>query len=474
MKERIIKARNPRSGEYDYEFTALSAAQVAQEIAALRPAQTAWQALGFAGRSDVLRRWAEAVEQRRDQLTEALTLDTGRYLMSRNEAYGVSRKVNGWCDKAPGLLMTDEQVSKINPEVVFSNQYIPYQVVGVISPWNFPLTLALIDALPALIAGCAVALKPSEVTPRFIEPLSESIASVPELAAIFKVLPGDGETGAALVNEADMICFTGSVPTGRKVVAAAGQNFIPAHVELGGKDPAVVVAGADLERATDAILRQGVVNAGQVCLSLERVYVQDVIFDEFLDLLVAKARRVEINYPDLHQGHIGPLIYERQADVIEAHLQDAVARGAVIHCGGKIEHLGGGKWCRATVLSNVDHSMKIMTEETFGPILPVMKFATVEEAIALSNDSDYGLSGAVFAETDEQALAIARQLNCGGMSINDAGLQSVTTECEKNGFNYSGLGGSRMGPAGFLRFFRKKALMVQKGYPRTIENFREI
>ncbi|MCY3815240.1 MAG: aldehyde dehydrogenase family protein [Gammaproteobacteria bacterium] len=474
MGERTIPARNPRTGVVDYEFQAASSADVEREVAAMREHQPAWEALGIERRSSVLRRWADAVEEHSEALLEALVADTGRYSLSRGEVLGVRRRIEAWCAQAPGLMAVEERVSRVNSDVVLANQYVPFCAVGVISPWNFPLTLSLIDGLPALFAGCSVALKPSEVTPRFIGPLKESIRAVPELARVFRVLPGDGETGAALVKHVDLVCFTGSVATGRKVAAAAGERFIPAYLELGGKDPAMVLEGADLERAADAVVRQAVINSGQVCLSLERIYVQKGVFDEFLDLLVARAEKVRLNYPDMHSGHIGPLISGDQAAIIEEHLADAVARGATIHCGGKIENHGGGDWCAATVLSDVDHGMKIMTEETFGPIIPVMKFSDVDEGVALSNDSDYGLSAAVFAETDEKALDIARRINCGGMSINDAGLQSVTTECEKQSFNYSGLGASRMGPSGLLRFFRKKALMTQKGYPRTIDELGEV
>ena len=473
MKERAIPARNPRSGVVDYSFMAIPEDGVKRELAGMREHQPAWNALGIEGRSAILRRWAAAVEERSEALLRALATDTGRYAMSRGEVLGVGRRIESWCEQAPGLMAAREQVSRVNSDVVFTNQYVPFGAVGVISPWNFPLTLSLIDALPALFAGCSVALKPSEVTPRFIEPLQDSLDAVPDLTRVFRILPGDGETGAALVGNVDLVCFTGSVATGRKVAAVAGERFIPAFLELGGKDPAMVMDGADLKRATDAILRQGVINSGQVCLSIERVYVQEGIFEEFLDRLVAKAEQVRLSYPDIHEGHIGPLIREGQAAVIEDHLAEALAGGAKVHCGGKIEHLGGGDWCEATVLSDVNHRMKIMTEETFGPIIPVMKFSDAEEGIELSNDSDYGLSAAVFAKTDEEAMSIARRINCGGMSINDAGLQSVTTECEKHGFNYSGLGASRMGPAGLLRFFRKKALMTQKGYPRTIDEFSE-
>jgi aldehyde dehydrogenase (NAD+) len=224
------------------------------------------------------------------------------------------------------------------------------------------------------------------------------------------------------VNQVDAVCFTGSVPTGRKVAVAAAERFIPAFLELGGKDAAIVLPSADLDAATDAILRSSAMASGQVCLALERAYVHESVYEPFVDLLVRKSEQIRLNYPDILQGDLGPLIFERQADIIDAHLDDAVRKGAVIRCGGKTENLGGGRYCRATVVTNVTHDMALMTEETFGPVTPVMSFRTVDEAVALANDSEYGLSGAVFAGTTEEAIEVAKRINAGGMSINDASL----------------------------------------------------
>jgi acyl-CoA reductase-like NAD-dependent aldehyde dehydrogenase len=313
-----------------------------------------------------------------------------------------------------------------------------------------------------------VFVKPSEVTPRFVEPLKRAIADVPELARVFAIEAGDGRMGAALIGQVDAVCFTGSVATGRKVAVAAAERFIPAFLELGGKDPAIILPSANLEDAADAILRGSVVASGQVCLALERAYVHESQHDAFVDLLVAKARQVQLNYPDIGKGDLGPLIFDRQADIIDAHLEDAVAKGAVIRCGGKSENLGGGRYCRATVVTNVDHSMKLMTEETFGPVIPVMSYKTVDEAVALANDSEFGLSAAVFAGTLDEARAVAERINAGGLSLNDAALTRETYEAEKNSFGYSGMGGSRMGAAGLLRFYRKKALLMQTGKPARL------
>lgn len=468
-----ISVTNPRTGSVDYQFVPADAASVRETAQRLRAGQKRWVEGGFGYRAQVLEKWAQEVEKAADAITQALVTDTGRYTISRSEVVSTPKKIRRWAKLGPDYAAETLQHSEEVPSVSFKPQYVPYQLAGIISPWNFPVSLSLIDALPALVAGCAVIIKPSEVTPRFVEPLRATVRAVPELAAVFDILPGDGETGAALVDVVDIICLTGSVRTGRKVAEAAGKRFIPAFLELGGKDPAVVLPGADLDRAVEAILRQGVVNSGQVCLSTERIYVHESVHDEFVDRLAAKARAVEINYPDIHRGHLGPIISPTQAAIIDEHIDDALAKGAKIITGGKVETHEGGKWCRATVMTHVGHDMKLMRDETFGPILPVMPFRTKEEAVALANDTEFGLSAAVFGPTAEAALEVAHEINAGGLSINDAGVQSLTTEAEKTSFGYSGLGGSRMGPAGIMRFFRKKALMIQEGKPRGIDAFRE-
>ena len=192
------------------------------------------------------------------------------------------------------------------------------------------------------------------------------------------------------------------------------------------------------------------------------------MFDDFVSRLVDKARAIGINHPDIATGQLGPLIFARQADIIDAQLDDALAKGARILCGGKTENLGGGRWCRATVVVDVNHGMQLMTEETFGPIMPVMPFDDVEQAVALANDSTFGLSAAVFAATLDEARAVAARLNAGGISLNDAGLTYQTYEAEKNSFGYSGLGGSRMGPGAILRFVRKQAYLMQTGAPARL------
>ncbi len=461
MSERL-GVRNPRTGQIDYWITPPTASELADLCARLRQGQPGWWRLGLAQRIQVMQRWKEIVLEHRDELIAALSTDTGRLRESVIEVDSVPLMIDWWSRVAPEVLSTgQEQLTSIS-FIRMRREFVPYPLVGVISPWNVPLALSLIDTIPALLAGCAVVVKPSEVTPRFIRPLTHTIELVPELRQVLQFVEGGGETGAALIEYIDLVCFTGGVKTGRQVAEAAARRFIPAFLELGGKDPAVVLASADIELATSAILWGATSNAGQNCLAIERIYVAESIFDRFVEQLVDKAQRVRLAYPSFEDGELGPIIAERQAAIIQEHLQDAVQKGAMVHCGGTIEHLGGGLWCRPTVLTHVNHSMKVMTEETFGPLMPVMPFATVEEAIHLANDTIYGLSAAVFAGSEDEARAVAESLDAGSISINDAALTAVVREAEKNSFKASGLGGSRMGPSAIKRFVRQKALLIKK------------
>lgn len=467
-----IEVVNPRSGERDYRFVPPSAEELAATCGRLRLAQPAWRDSGIGQRIEVLQAFKAALERHRGAIVEALSADTGRRLLAASEVSSTIATIDRWCREAPGLLQEAEGRSTQAPALRFRNQWVPYPLVGVISPWNFPLVLAFIDAIPALLAGCAVFIKPSEITPRFADPVRKAIEDVPELAAVLALQAGAGEAGAALVPRVDAICFTGSVGTGRIVAEAAAKAFIPAFLELGGKDPVVVTETADLDLATTVVLRASVLSTGQACQSLERVYVQERVYDEFVARLVEKAQRVTINWPDPHRGEIGPFIWGRQADIVQEQIDEAVARGARVLCGGQVEE-HGGKWLRPTVIVDVDHDMKLMREETFGPVMPVMRYRDAAEAIRHANEGVYGLSAAVIAGTEAEAEAIARHIDAGGISINDGALTGVMHECEKNSFKCSGMGGTRMGPGGFTRFFRKKALIFQSARPLPIEAFDE-
>mgnify|MGYP002777023437 CR=1 FL=1 len=460
-----MKVRNPSTGQFDYAIKPLDGAALDTVCDRLRSAQPAWAARTPEERGALLLKLANAIAAHAGVIADALTLDTGRRAISLMETGGIPALLRRWAGGAPTIIRAGTLTGRdsATPGIAIDTRLVPYPLVGVISPWNFPLTLALIDAIPALAAGCAVIVKPSEVTPRFIRPLTAAIAAVPEVAAVLAVVEGDGATGAALIERVDYIAFTGSVVTGRKVAEAAARNFIPASLELGGKDPMIVLASAHVPAAARIALRASIVNSGQACQSIERVYVDWRIAEPFLAALVAEAEAVRLNHPDINSGDIGPFIFARQAEIVDAQIKDALAKGARLLSGGTVEELGGGLYLRPTVLADVTPDMAVMTEETFGPVIPVTTFDTVEEALTLANTGVYGLSGAVLAGTDGEAAAVGAHLAVGAVSINDGSLTSMVWDAEKSSFGLSGLGPSRMGDGGLTRFFRKQSLLRQMG-----------
>jgi len=464
--------RNPRTGEHDFSIEPCDRLDVQREAALVRANQPVW-AENLELRIATLEDWKNELVKARGDIAEALTIDTGRRALSYAEVDVIIGAVGRWCNLAPGLLEPPQPRPSEIPGIELGWTISPYPVVAVISPWNFPLILTLIDAVPALAAGCAVLAKASKVTPRFVEPLAQTIARVPVLDGVFRMIRGVGRIGSVMIDYADAVCFTGSIPVGRIVAHAAAERLIPAFLELGGKDAAIVTESADLDRATTALLRASVANTGQACQSIERIYVARPVFDDFVGRLVAKAEAVELNYPDINSGQIGPLIAAEQADVIRDHVADAVAKGAAIHCGGEIETHGGGLWCRPTVLTEVSHEMECMREETFGPLLPVMPFDTIDEAVSLANDSNCGLSGAVIAGSREEAETIGRRIEAGAVSIEDAGMTSFVHDAEKDSCKESGIGMSRMGASGLLRFLRKRALICNTGDAWPLAMFQE-
>ncbi|MEO7387018.1 MAG: aldehyde dehydrogenase family protein [Gammaproteobacteria bacterium] len=469
---RILQVRNPRTGQTDCHVEAEGPEALAAIAARVRAGQAAWAAAGVARRTNLVKTWTDHLLANPGPLLEALSTDTGRHRLAGNEVRALAGIVAGNAAMSAKLLADAPERPSVTPGIGVRTELVPYGLVGVISPWNFPFLLSMLDTIPALLAGCAVIVKPSEVTPRFVAPLMASLREFPELANVLAVVTGDGQTGAALIEQADAVCFTGSVATGRKVAEACARRFIPAFLELGGKDPVIVLGSADPDQAAAVVLRASVQATGQACQSLERVYAHQRVLAAFLERLVVRAEAVDLNYPDSGRGQVGPLIFARQADIIAGQLADALAKGARLLTGGVIENHGGGLWLRPTVVTGVTHGMSLMTEETFGPVMPVMGFRDNDEAVRLANDSVYGLSGAVLGE-EAEALQVARQLNVGAVSINDGALTTEVFDAEKNAFLLSGLGASRMGPSGLLRFLRKKALLIQHGVPKDMSSLEE-
>jgi acyl-CoA reductase-like NAD-dependent aldehyde dehydrogenase len=338
--------------------------------------------------------------------------------------------------------------------------YRPYPVVGVITPWNFPFAAPAMDSIPALAAGAAVLVKPSEA-----KPLSaiELLKGWREIGApqVFDLVIGRGETGTAVTDFVDYVQFTGSTRTGRRIAARCGERLIPCSLELGGKDPALVLADADIERAVNGLTWGGMVNSGQVCTSVERVYVEAPVYDRFVEKLTAKVA-------SLRQGHdgrgfdfdIGAMANAGQRDLVARHVDDAVAKGARVLTGGK--PTGSGTFFEPTVLVDVDHTMACIREETFGPTLPVIKVADEAEAIRLANDSDFALSASVWTKDVDRGLRVARQIEAGAVNVNDVMANAFCVAVPMGGWKDSGVGARVGGSAGILKYCRHQAITAPR------------
>ena len=463
-----IPVRNPHTGNIDYAFEELTKSELASKISRLRENQVDWASLPVRARGEILRQFADGLSRHKDQLAQALCVDTGRWRLSLMEVEALQAITHSRVSQAIDTLQTKRVKSK-NADVSHLQVFVPYPVVGVISPWNYPLILSFLDAVPALLAGCSVIIKPSEITPRFIEVINQVLSDTVELSTVVDVVPGTASTGNNLIDLVDVINFTGSVETGRQVATRAASQLKPAFLELGGKDPAIVLESADIERAAQAILHCATVNTGQACFSIERVYVHEALASKFIHLISSLAEEISLNTEDPAKGVIGPIISARQIQVIDLHLNDAREKKASFLTGGVIEQ-HGGSWLRPTVVTDVDHSMLLMQKETFAPIIPIMTFKETSEAVYLANDSEYGLSAAVFGDLDKSE-AVALNLDAGGIYCNDVDLiGSAHESAEKMSFKSSGLGGSRYGPEGITRFTRKQSVVFQHGNGVTIDD----
>jgi acyl-CoA reductase-like NAD-dependent aldehyde dehydrogenase len=459
----MFPIRNPRTGLQEGNFEGCTPENVAEVCAVLRRSQLEWEQAGVVARSQGLQTLLDRLNdpQWREKLFGALMSDTGRKSESLTELTGLTSTLQRWISYAfenAGLWQPDSVFPTAIPG--FTQQIVrdATPLVGVISPWNFPLLLSFVDAIPALLAGCAVVIKPSEVTPRWAFVMKDLLASIPVLGSVCRIVEGGADTGRAVVDAVDCVCFTGSVDVGRKVAARAAERLIPAHLELGGKDPALVFADADLDSAVRSILWGSTVNAGQSCLSIERVYVQSELYPQFIHKMRAMIADMTSQYPVMEW--MAPIISQQQVKVIEDQLKDARDKGAVFQTGGTWEASPQGTFFMApTLVTSVNHSMKMMSEESFAPFIPVMPFSSEAEAIALANNSPYGLSAAVFSAHAETLKRVVSALDASAVSVNDCGLTAFLHQCAKSPRKASGAGLSRMGGDGLTRFMRKKALL---------------
>jgi acyl-CoA reductase-like NAD-dependent aldehyde dehydrogenase len=464
-----IPVQNPATGAVVTHVPDLGPDDVKEMARKGRAAQPGWEALGFEGRGRVLLRAQKWLLDNADRVIDTIISETGKTVEDAQLAevsYGAAA-FGFWAKNAEEYL-GDEKVKSANVFVKGKKlilRYKPLGLIGVIGPWNYPLTNSFGDCIPALAAGNAVILKPSEVTPLTSLLLAEGLRECGLPENVLQIATGRGATGAALIGEVDMIMFTGSTATGKKVAAAAAERLIPVSLELGGKDPMLVLADADVERAANTAVFYGMMNSGQTCISIERVYVEEPVYDEFVSKVVDKTSKLRQGVPaGPGSVEVGAMTFPPQMDIVERHVEDAKKKGAKVLVGGH-RGTGAGDFFEPTILVDVDHTMECMTEETFGPTLPIMKVADAEEGIRLANDSPYGLGASVFSRDVTRGEQVARRLESGAVCVNDAIINYTALELPMGGAKASGLG-SRHGAGGIRKYTSQQAILVSRLHPK--------
>ena len=461
---RKVSSVNPTTGEVLCEWECAEEREVLAAVARARAAQPAWAKIGIGKRVGILREFQQGLLEKKSEIGAVITREAGKPLAEAltTEVLVVLDAARFLVDNAYRLLREERLphgnlVTKLKRGVLVRE---PYGVIGIISPWNYPFSIPATETLAALVAGNAVVLKPSEFTSLAALELKSLLhaAGVPQ--EIFQVVVGDGATGAALIHsQIDKLIFTGSVVTGRRIAAIAAERLLPVVLELGGKDPMLVLEDADVDVASSAAVWGAFVNAGQTCLSVERCYVHHSLYEAFLKACSEKTKKLRVGPGTDPETDVGPMIHERQLQIVEEHVRDAVGRGARVLVGGARLREVGTNFYAPTVLADVTHDMRIMREETFGPVLPVMAFENDDEAVRLANDSDYGLAASVWTRNATRGERLARRIQAGTVMVNDVVSCFGISEAPHGGVKSSGMGRAH-GRFGLEEMVRVKYLDV--------------
>lgn len=439
---RVLGIKSPVNREDIGEIEVANAADVAEALQRARAAQPAWGALPVTERASYMWKLRDQFVDRADEIVEVICKETGKTAQEAlmMEAFAPCDFITYWAKNAKKVLADRRQgMHLLGMMKKMKFVYRPLGVVGIITPWNGPLALAANPVVQALLAGNAVLLKPSEVTPLSGQLLADMMQQIGLPENVFQLLLGDGETGGALVESGvDKISFTGSVATGRRIGETCGRNLTPCTLELGGNDPAIICSDANLERAARGACFGAFFNTGQVCMSLERLYVMDDVADEFIAKCVEHTKTLRLGEPT--SSDVGAIFMERQLQIIESHVEDARAKGAIIHTGGKRAEGLNGLFYEPTVLSNLTPDMRVVNEETFGPVLPIIRVKTEEEAIRLANETDYGLTASVWTKDTARGEGIARRIDAGSVAVNDHSITYGVMEAPFGGVKNSGVG----------------------------------
>lgn len=440
-----VKSVNPATLELLGEVPNQREREVAQAVAAARAVQPAWEALGFKKRAEYLLKIRDAILDEIDGIAELISKENGKPVIEAigNDIMPVMDLITYFAKNAEKILRKESiKLGKWGALGHRSHlEFYPLGVVGVIAPWNFPFSIPVGEVAMALIAGNTVVLKPSEYTPLVGVKVKEIFDKAKLPQDVLRLVTGDGLTGAALTKAGtDKIAFTGSVNTGKKIMAACAESLTPVTLELGGKDPMIVFADANLDVASSAAVWGAFCNSGQVCASVERVYVEESVKDKFLEQVVAKTKKIRQGIGLSPDTDVGAMTAEMQLKKVELHVEDAKKRGATILTGGERNTDLKGYFYKPTVLTNIDHSFPIVAEETFGPVLPVMSFKTEDEVVRLANDSPYALNAYIWTANGGRGKRVASRIVAGTVNVNDSLFTHALAQTPWGGPKASGIG----------------------------------